>query len=467
MRGYIVQFSTNGSLISTNLDLFTVNGGCNLGFGNALVAENGSIYLGGCFQAMGDYSTCSGTSYNSIAQWTNGTWQSLSFGLQNDPSPAPLASVQYLAVDSNAVYAFGGFNAAGGVTVTNLQPDGVPAGSRWITGTNAEPCGSAAQTDAEFVAVGEGTNSTYTWFDDYQYWYLGLGQGTNSVFSFDGMFWEAGPGLPFSDYWESIAYGNGKWVAVAMMSTNAAYSTNGIDWSPSVLPVSDNWISVTYGDGKFVAVAQSSTNAAYSDDGETWTLSSTGLPKNEPWTAVGYGLTFPGGAEFMVISGDWGDGDSVYSSDGVHWTGSPLGNESGDALCAAQCGDGASVAVGYGYKGVAITADGVDWTAEPTNYNLPAALDWTCCVQGDCNIVAIAYEDGTAAWTIGGAGGISAWTTISMPSDAGWVSAAYGKQSGLFVAIAQGTGAAYSGTGTNWSGSVLPVSAYWTSVAGR
>ena len=74
--------------------------------------------------------------------------------------------------------------------------------------------------------------------------------------------------LPASRDWYSVTYGDGKFVAVAYNSGNAAYSTDGINWTESTMPASRYWYSVTYGDGKFVAVASSSGNGGY-------TLSST------------------------------------------------------------------------------------------------------------------------------------------------------------------------------------------------
>ena len=70
--------------------------------------------------------------------------------------------------------------------------------------------------------------------------------------------------LPESANWYSVAYGNGKFVAVASGSNKAACSTDGIAWTSVTLPSSANWRSVAYGNGKFVAVASGSNKAAYS-----------------------------------------------------------------------------------------------------------------------------------------------------------------------------------------------------------
>ena len=62
--------------------------------------------------------------------------------------------------------------------------------------------------------------------------------------------------------WQSVTYGDGKFVAVASSSNKAAYSTDGINWTASTLPSSASWQSVTYGDGKFVAVTYNSDASA-------------------------------------------------------------------------------------------------------------------------------------------------------------------------------------------------------------
>jgi hypothetical protein len=81
--------------------------------------------------------------------------------------------------------------------------------------------------------------------------------------------------LPSSSNWNSIAYGNNRFVAVSNTSgTIAAYSLDGITWSASTLPATAQWTSVTYGQGVFLAVS-TTTAAATSPDGVTWTVRAT------------------------------------------------------------------------------------------------------------------------------------------------------------------------------------------------
>ena len=123
--------------------------------------------------------------------------------------------------------------------------------------------------------------------------------GSKAAYSADGSTWTAAT-LPSSAVWNSVCYGNGKFVAIAYSSnrtTKAAYSTDGITWTETTLPSSAGWQSVCYGNGKFVAVAQYTTKAAYSTDGITWTT--TTLPSSVNWISVCYG-----NGKFVAVAND-------------------------------------------------------------------------------------------------------------------------------------------------------------------
>ena len=68
--------------------------------------------------------------------------------------------------------------------------------------------------------------------------------------------------MPINQYWQSVCYGNDKYVAVIGYRSSSnimAYSTDGINWTEGTMPINQNWYGVCYGNDKFVAVA-SSTN---------------------------------------------------------------------------------------------------------------------------------------------------------------------------------------------------------------
>lgn len=102
----------------------------------------------------------------------------------------------------------------------------------------------------------------------------------------DGASWTVAANLPSTANWSSVTYGNGRFVAIAFGSTKAAWSTDGITWTPAVLPTSLNWISIAYSEGlkRFAAYAQGSTSGcATSADGDAWT---TRAVVSASWTSV-------------------------------------------------------------------------------------------------------------------------------------------------------------------------------------
>lgn len=77
--------------------------------------------------------------------------------------------------------------------------------------------------------------------------------------------------IPIENEWNSVYYGEGKFVAVSKSSDTAAYSTDGINWSQTTMPFYADWTSVCYGNGKFVAVSFLSNFVAYLKDSfDSW-----------------------------------------------------------------------------------------------------------------------------------------------------------------------------------------------------
>ena len=91
--------------------------------------------------------------------------------------------------------------------------------------------------------------------------------------STDGINWELVmvPGSPQN--WWSIAFGDGRFVAVAYNGSDnnrVMYSTDGIDWTLAEVPEINSWRSVVYGDSGFVSV---------SNDGSTRSMKSVREPE--------------------------------------------------------------------------------------------------------------------------------------------------------------------------------------------
>lgn len=111
--------------------------------------------------------------------------------------------------------------------------------------------------------------------------FLTSGQASGQVqYSVNGTSWAT---AVLSDQYlvaRGMAYGNGKFVVTSSPSNSdsdkAAYSNDGITWYSSSLPDSNRWGSVAYVDGKFVAVGSGtnlnsiSPSAISNDGGVTW-----------------------------------------------------------------------------------------------------------------------------------------------------------------------------------------------------
>lgn len=147
----------------------------------------------------------------------------------------------------------------------------------------------------------------------------GVDSANTVAYSTDaGTTWTEVTSLLPSEYWQSVAYGAGKFIIIGWTDM-VLYSADGIKWTKkeSVLP-SDYWQSVVWGDNKFVVVAYDSTAVATSTDGLTWTSFADKMA-SEPWSAITYG-----DGVYFAVAGDHGYGDAAsgvfaYSADGVNW----------------------------------------------------------------------------------------------------------------------------------------------------
>jgi hypothetical protein len=167
------------------------------------------------------------------------------------------------------------------------------------------------------------------------------------------------------------------------------------------------WEGVAYGNGMFVAVNQNGGISESTDNGVTWTST---YSSSNSWAAITYanGTFVAVGAPFVA----------AYSSNGTTWATATIPNFlQPDAV---TYGNGTWVAVGYHHSGGATS-----WDATSTNNG--------------------------QTWT---AGNLTTGT---------WTAVTYG--AGVFVAVNDTGGAAYSSTGTNWTlESSLPISVDWLSL---
>jgi hypothetical protein len=309
-------------------------------------------------------------------------------------------------------------------TFTTSAPSNFPIGSKVVlnlpsSGIVNQICTTSASSDTTFTCTLNGR-------------FVAVSGSSKSAYSSDnGLTWSFSP--ISSDYWISIAYGNGTFVTVGLTASSTAYSTdNGQTWNP--VSLSGSWEGVTYGNGTFVTVGSGST--AYStNNGQTWTPVSL----SGSWYGVAYG-----NGTFVTV----GNGSTANSiTNGQTWTPVSL---SGIWFGVAY-GNGRFVTVGYGTTANSIT-NGQTWTSSSLSGT------WLSVAYGNGTFVAVG--DGLTAYSSNG----QTWTTVSLSGT--WYGVAYGN--GTFVAVSYGSTAYSTNNGQTWTVVLFTGnggSAYWGCIA--
>jgi hypothetical protein len=292
--------------------------------------------------------------------------------------------------------------------------------------------------ESKFVAVQSGTDNT-AYSDDGITWtqakmpsssswisvVFGNGRFLATSFNYVGAYSTNGitwiqsdlPTPSFSSSWRSTAYGNDKFVALDFNnSTNSAYSTDAITWTVTTMPAQRYWNPIAYGDGKFVAVAADSTTAAYSTNGIAWTQ--TSMPVSRYWDGVVYGND-----KFVAIARS--TNVAAYSTNGISWTQSAIPGQSWDSV---TYGNGKFVAVADFSNVAAYSTNGITWTQA----TMPSYNYWASVTYGNDKFVAIARNSTASAYSTDGI----AWTQSTLPTYETWHSVAHGVTSITSLPIA-------------------------------
>jgi Secretion system C-terminal sorting domain/Fibronectin type III domain len=302
-------------------------------------------------------------------------------------------------------------NAAGGGTASDSvvvqAQGGEPAAINWVAGTAAENnnWNSVAYGNGLFVAVSsDGTKKVMT--------------------STDGTTWTS-QSASAPNWWQSVTYGNGMFVAVANTDSNRVMtSTDGINWTGHMAAADVSWGTVTYGNGMFVALSSNGDNRIMtSPDGMNWTIRPGATLNN--WRSVTYGNGI-----FVAVSLD-GTNRVMTSPDGINWTARSASEASG--WRSVTFGNGLFVAVaGSGTNRVMSSPDGINWTSHAA----PAANLWTTVTYGNGMFVALSASGTNRIMT--STDGMN-WTARAATEANSWLSLTYGN--GMFVGV--------SGSGTN------------------
>ena len=258
--------------------------------------------------------------------------------------------------------------------------------------------------------------------------------------------------------WNSICYGNNKFIAISggsNLSNTFAYSSDGITWTETSNGLSSrNWYFICYGNGKYVAIAYTSNTFAYSTDGINWKETSNGLSKRN-WQSICYG-----NGKYVAVSGDYyGSNTFAYSTDGINWTETSNGL-SNRGWMSIYHGNGKYVAISgvSSSNTFAYSTDGINWTE--TSNGLSNRL-WVCICYGNGKYVAVAANSNTFAYSTDGIN----WTETSNGLSVGnWESICYGKDK-YVAGMWNSTYFAYSIDGINWTVENNGISSgYWNSI---
>ena len=276
--------------------------------------------------------------------------------------------------------------------------------------------------------------------------------------------------------WTGVAYGNGKFVAVADTATGSneiMTSSDGITWSACVSTSCGNaaayqWAGIAFGNGVFVAVSRTpsptyggtgtTTNGVmYSSDGITWNTGPShisGVTAANPWRAITFG-----NGKFVAVAGCiYGNcvtNGVMTSTNGSSWT---AGTNTAKAWQGVTYGNGTFVAVSADTTssgGTAMTStNGTSWTTQTT----PGVHSWYSVAYGNSTFVAVAHDSATND-VMTSPDGIT-WTAQAGASTAQWEEITYGN--GQFVAVADSGSASNdimtSPDGIHWATMTSPSS---------
>jgi len=239
------------------------------------------------------------------------------------------------------------------ITVTEVSEDSTNtiAGFRYEgTATSGRFVAVASGTD-NYSYTEDGTNWTTATLPSAGNWNMIAAGGhkfvaikqlsTQAIHSEDGINWSNST-LPYSRNWSGIVYGksnsgngDGVFLTIAANLDSAAYSTDGgATWTATTLPdIGDStfnqWIDVAYGKGKFVAVANSGNFAAvgeYNSNTDTWTWEAHIMDVSDDsstrdWISVAYGNN-----RWVAVSTT---GDVSYSFNGTDWLAATMPTQDG------------------------------------------------------------------------------------------------------------------------------------------
>lgn len=288
--------------------------------------------------------------------------------------------------------------------------------------------------------------------------FVAAGINGTIITSTDGKTWSAAAsGIDASEYFYSVAFGNGKFVAAGANNDECYTWTGSGSWTEGGSGLGDGASGIVYANSEFVAVGYVDGFYA-SPDGSTWTQTGGGSSELDfgPGTPMTYGSINGQGAFVGVASVAGGAGATpndifISSSGNCNWI--QIETDANVPLYGITYGDGVFVAVGGNATiltsslSTAPSAPEMDWTIAPYASGTSDTSDYLagiCTSSSQFEIVGYDSDVSFSSpngfqWTQGGSGlGNGALNSVE-----------YGN--GLYVGVDSGGDIYTSSTGNTWT----------------
>ena len=297
------------------------------------------VGAGGNFVAVASGSRTTNTS-------TNGTtWSENLLSLPSTSSWTSVAAGKLTVLETAGTFVTGRayrITSLGNTVFTSIGAAANLVGTYFVaTGNGGATTGTATPVANHLVAISSSTT-------------------VNAYSTNGGVTWTAGGSLPggISGTAVSVAYGDGRWVALGSGGASA-YSTNGgVSWVAGGAVGSGTYTSIAYGQGVFVAITTGATTTRISTDGGvTWTAGGA-LPASSTWISIAYGAN-----KFVAVSSS-GTVDPAYSvNGGVTWSSADeTGYLGSGTITSVHYGQGVFVVTASSSNNMSSSEDGINWT---------------------------------------------------------------------------------------------------------
>jgi hypothetical protein len=300
--------------------------------------EFAGVGAGGRFVAIASGSRTTNTSVNGTA------WSENLLALPSTSSWTALAAGKLTVVESAGSFVIGRsyrITSLGNTVYTSIGAAANLVGTYFVATGAGSGSGTATPVANHLVAVSSSTT-------------------VNSYSVDGGVTWASGGSLPggISGTAVSVAYGDGRWVALGSGGTSAYSINGGVSWVAGGAVGSGTYTSIAYGQGMFVAITTGATTTRISEDGgETWTAGGA-LPASSTWVSIAYGAN-----KFVAVSSD-GAVDPAYSVNrGTTWSSADeTGYLGTGTITSVHYGQGVFVVTTSSSNNMSSSEDGLNWT---------------------------------------------------------------------------------------------------------